>query len=141
MPLDVPEQGWHLSEDIFGRREVEELSLCGVKVARCPLDKRPIAKYPEPLARVWRLSPSRLPRRLKKQGKQLIGGDGVAVVSSRTHIVKDGRELTGASRLAELEGADTVSLKVRVFRPKHWRKDEDGNKIATFRARRIVITD
>jgi len=83
----------------------------------------------------------RLPRRLKKQGKQLIGGDGVAVVSSRTHIVKDGRELTGASRLAELEGADTVSLKVRVFRPKHWRKDEDGNKIATFRARRIVITD
>src|SRR5262249_20120488 len=65
MTLDVPEQGWHLPKDVFGRREVEELSLCGVKVAGCSLDERPIAKHPEPLARVWRFSPSGLPRRLK----------------------------------------------------------------------------
>ena len=55
MTLHVPEQGWHLSKDVLSRREVEELSLCGVKIARCPLDKRPIAEDPEPLARLWRL--------------------------------------------------------------------------------------
>jgi hypothetical protein len=82
-----------------------------------------------------------LPRKLQKQGDQLSGADGVAVVSSRTRIVKDGVLLTGATRTAELDGADTVSLKVRLFRPKNWREDEDGEKIATFRTRRIVITD
>src|SRR6476659_9957950 len=42
-----------------------ELSRCGVEVARRPLDKRPIAEDPEPLARVWLLRPSRLPGRVK----------------------------------------------------------------------------
>ena len=52
MTLHVPEQGWHLTKYVVGRCEVEELSLGGVEVAPCPLDKRPIAEDPEPLMRV-----------------------------------------------------------------------------------------
>ena len=65
MTLHVPEQGWHLTKYVVRRREVEELSLCGVEVARRPLDKRPIAEDPEPLARLRRLRASRLPGRVK----------------------------------------------------------------------------
>ena len=65
MTLHMPEQRWHLTKYVVRRREVEELSLCGVEVARRPLDKRPIAEDPEPLARVWLLRPSRLPGRVK----------------------------------------------------------------------------
>jgi hypothetical protein len=65
MTLHVPEQGWHLPKHVVRRREVEELSLSGVEVARRPLDKRPIAEEPEPLALLWRLRPSRLPGRVK----------------------------------------------------------------------------
>lgn len=82
-----------------------------------------------------------LPKRLTTEGDQLNGTDGVAVVSSRTRIVKDGSALSGATGTAELEGADTAFLKVRLFRPNNWREDEDGNKIPTFRAKRIEITD
>ena len=65
MTLHVPEQRWHLTKDVLRRREVEELSLRGVEVARRPLDKRPIAEDPEPLARVRLLRASRLPGRCK----------------------------------------------------------------------------
>jgi hypothetical protein len=82
-----------------------------------------------------------LPARLQKEADPLNGTDGVAVVSSRTRIVKDGKLLGGTTGTAELEGADTAFLKVRLFRPAKWREDEDGNKIPTFRARRIAITD
>ena len=82
-----------------------------------------------------------LPRGLQKQADQLNGADGVAVVSTRTRILQDGVILTGAKRTAQLDGADTASLKVRLFRPNRWHEDEDGSKIPTFRVRRIVITD
>ena len=52
MTLHVPEQGWHLTEYVVRRREVEELSLGGVEVASRPLDKRPITEEPKPLVRV-----------------------------------------------------------------------------------------
>jgi len=82
-----------------------------------------------------------LPKRFAKEGDQLSGADGVAIVSSRTRIFKDGKQLSGSTGTAEVEGADTVSLKVRLFRPNRWREDEDGAKIPTFRARRLDITD
>ena len=44
----------------------------------------------------------------------------------------------GAARLA---GADTVLARGRFTRPGAWRQDEDGRRIATFRASRIVVTD
>lgn len=82
-----------------------------------------------------------LPARLQKEADQLNGADGVAIVSSKTRVMKDGTVLSGTTRTAELEGADTAFLKVRLFRPDKWRLDEDGAKIPTFRARRIEITD
>lgn len=82
-----------------------------------------------------------VPKRLQKEADQLNGTDGVVVVSSKTRIVKDGQALSGTTGTAELDGADTAFLKVRLFRPKNWREDEDGAKIPTFRARRIEITD
>ena len=82
-----------------------------------------------------------VPARLKKEADQLNGTDGMVVVSSRTRIFKDGKQLTGTTGTAELDGADTAFLKVRLFRPSKWREDEDGDKIPTFRARRIDITD
>ena len=66
MPLYVPEQGWHLTENVVRWREVEELRLCGVEVAPCPLDQRPIAEDPEPLVRIQLLA--RTPRPWPPQG-------------------------------------------------------------------------
>jgi hypothetical protein len=59
--LHMPKQGWHLTKYIVRRRDVEDLSLCSVEVARRSLDKGPISEDPEPRARLWRLRPSRLP--------------------------------------------------------------------------------
>jgi len=64
MTLHVPEQGWHLTKYVVGRREVEELSLCGVEVAPRPLDKRPIEEDPETPGRVQLLANSGLLGRL-----------------------------------------------------------------------------
>jgi len=52
MTLHVPEQRRHLTEDVVGRREVEQLSLRGVEVASRALDKRATAKNTVALARV-----------------------------------------------------------------------------------------
>ena len=82
-----------------------------------------------------------LPRRLRKQASQLNGSDGVVVVTAGTRVWKDGLLLSGQCRLAELDGADSALMKVHLLRPKRWREDEDGNSVATFRARRIEITD
>jgi hypothetical protein len=82
-----------------------------------------------------------LPRRLSKQGDQLSGTSGIAVVASSTQVWKDGQRLSGPTRLAELDGADTVTLKARLRRPKRWLQDEDGNPAPTFSTRRIDITD
>jgi len=65
VPLHMPEQGGHLTQDIVSRREVQELSLSGVEVARRALDEGTIAEDPDPRARLWRLRPSRLPGRVK----------------------------------------------------------------------------
>jgi hypothetical protein len=52
MTLHVPEQRRHLTKHVIRRREVEELRLRGIEIARRPLDERPIAEDPEPLARL-----------------------------------------------------------------------------------------
>jgi hypothetical protein len=82
-----------------------------------------------------------LPRRLVKQGDQLSGTSGIAVVASGTQVWKAGQRLSGQTRVTELDGADTVLLKVRLRRPKKWLQDEDGNSVPTFSTKRIDITD
>jgi hypothetical protein len=83
----------------------------------------------------------RVPKALKAQAVQLAGGDGVALISSHTSVWSGGTQLTGAAATTALDGADTALLNVRLTHPRHWGEDEDGNKIPTFTARRVTITD
>jgi len=82
-----------------------------------------------------------LPRALTKQGAQLAGGDGIALVSSRTSVWKDGIGLPASRKLIELDGADTVRMRGRLLPPASWQEDEDGNPVPTFTTSRVVITD
>jgi hypothetical protein len=82
-----------------------------------------------------------LPRSLDKQAAQLAGGDGLAVITSRTSVWKDGARLPPDRKLVELQGADTVRLRGRLVVQRSWRANEDGDPTPTFTASRIVITD
>lgn len=83
----------------------------------------------------------RVPKALKRQAVQLAGTDGIALISSYTSVWSGSTQLTGAAATTALDGADTALINVRLTRPRHWGEDEDGNKIPTFTARRVTITD
>jgi hypothetical protein len=83
-----------------------------------------------------------VPKALKKQASQLAGGDGVALLLSRTSVWQGNTQVTGEAATTAIDGADTAILRVRLIRPPtKWREDEDGNQIPTFRTGRIEITD
>jgi hypothetical protein len=83
-----------------------------------------------------------VPKRLEREAAQLIGGEGVALVSSETRVFDaGGQQLTGDAAMTALAGADTVSLKARLQRPAGWRQDEDGEPVPTFITSRADITD
>ena len=82
-----------------------------------------------------------VPKRFKGQAAQLAGGEGVALLLARTTVWQDGSQVTGDDLAAAIDGADTASLRVRLRQPSAWGKDEDGNKVPTFRSGRAEITD
>jgi hypothetical protein len=82
-----------------------------------------------------------LPRSLEKQGTQLAGGDGVALIRTRTSVWKDGQRLAPDRKLAELDGADTVTMRARLLPQPSWKADEDGDPVPTFTTSRMTITD
>jgi Ca2+-binding RTX toxin-like protein len=83
-----------------------------------------------------------VPKRLESEATQLIGGEGVALISSETKVFDaGGQQLTGDTATTALAGADTVSLKAQLVRPAGWRQDEDGQPVPTFRTSRAEITD
>jgi hypothetical protein len=82
-----------------------------------------------------------VPQRLASEAAQLIGGDGVALISSATQVFDAGGQLTGVAATTALAGADSVSLKARLKRPAEWRQDEDGEPVPTFATARADITD
>jgi hypothetical protein len=82
-----------------------------------------------------------LPRSLDKQAAQLAGGDGVALISTKTTVWQDGKRLPPSEKLVQLDGADTVTLRGRMAAQKSWKADEDGDPVPTFTASRITITD
>jgi hypothetical protein len=82
-----------------------------------------------------------VPKSLRKQAIQLAGGDGIALISSRTSVWQDGKHLRGDAATGAVDGADTALLRVRLAPLTQWGEDEDGNKVATFIAKRILITD
>jgi RTX calcium-binding nonapeptide repeat (4 copies) len=83
-----------------------------------------------------------VPKSLESEAAQLVGGEGVALISAATKVYDAaGQELTGAAATTALAGADSVSLKAQLVRPGQWRQDEDGQPIPTFNTTRADITD
>ena len=83
-----------------------------------------------------------VPQRLESEAAQLIGGEGVAIISSETQVFDAaGQQLTGDAATTALAGADSVSLKAQLERPAGWRQDEDGQPVPTFETSRADITD
>jgi hypothetical protein len=83
-----------------------------------------------------------IPSGLAGEAAQLIGGEGVALMTSETKVFDaTGQELTGDAAATALAGADSVSLKAQLLRPAQWRQDEDGQPVPTFRTSRVDITD
>ena len=83
-----------------------------------------------------------VPNSLESEGAQLIGGDGVALISSATQVFDaGGQQLTGDAATTALAGADSVSLRAQLERPARWRQNEDGAPVPTFEASRADITD
>ena len=83
-----------------------------------------------------------VPTGLAGEAAQLIGGEGVALISSATKVFDAaGQALTGEAAATAVAGADSVSLKAQLMRPARWRQDEDGQPVPSFETSRIDITD
>jgi Ca2+-binding RTX toxin-like protein len=83
-----------------------------------------------------------VPANLESEAAQLIGGDGIALISPDTQVFDAaGQQLTGDAATTALAGADTVTLKAQLQRPPTWRQDEDGQPVPTFTTSRADITD
>jgi hypothetical protein len=82
-----------------------------------------------------------VPIALAHQAAQLAGADAIALVRATTTVRLNGRRLEGKAATAALADADTAVLRVRLTRPRIWRADEDGERLPTFSARHIKITD
>ena len=82
-----------------------------------------------------------IPKAFAKDAVQLAGADGVALLFPSTSVWQGPTLLDGTAAETALEGADTATLRVRLARPRSWRQDEDGSPVATFRTRRIEVTD
>ena len=83
-----------------------------------------------------------VPEGLASEAAQLIGGDGVALVSSTTRVFDaGGQRLTGDAATTAVAGADSASLRAQLERPAGWRQDEDGQPVPTFGTSRVDITD
>ena len=83
-----------------------------------------------------------VPAALQGEAAQLIGGEGVALISPTTQVFDAlGQRLIGDAATAALLDADSLSLKAQLERPALWAQDEDGAPVPTFATSRADITD
>ena len=83
-----------------------------------------------------------VPEGLAGEAAQLVGGDGVALISPATQVFDaTGLQLIGDAATTALAGADSLSLKAQLARPAAWRLDEDGAPVPTFAISRADVTD
>jgi RTX calcium-binding nonapeptide repeat (4 copies) len=83
-----------------------------------------------------------VPQSLAAEAAQLVGGDGVAIISPATQVFDaTGQQLTGAAATTALAEADTVVLKAQLLPPSGWHQDEDGAPVPTFSVSRADIPD
>ncbi len=82
-----------------------------------------------------------VPRAYAKQAMQLAGADGVAIVYRSTTVFEGRTRLLGEKAIDVIGGADSADMRARLASSRNWREDEDGNKVATFKAQRVDVTD
>ena len=83
-----------------------------------------------------------VPQSLATEAAQLVGGDGVALITPATQVFDaTGVLLTGDAATTAVGEADTVVLKAQLLPPGGWRQDEDGAPVPTFSVSRADITD
>jgi hypothetical protein len=82
-----------------------------------------------------------VPEKLAKGAARLAGSDGVVLRLPHTSVWENRALKVGPAATALIDGADTVIVRGRLTRPGAWRQDEDGSRIATFRAGRIELTN
>ena len=76
------------------------------------------------------------------EAAQLVGGDGVALITPATQVFDaTGVLLTGDAATTAVGEADTVVLTAQLLPPGGWRQDEDGAPVPTFSVSRADITD
>ena len=83
-----------------------------------------------------------VPQSLATEAAQLVGGDGVALITPAAQVFDaTGVLLTGAAATTAVGEADTIVLKAQLLPPAGWRQDEDGAPVPTFSVSRADITD
>ena len=81
-----------------------------------------------------------VPERLQGEAAQLIGGEGVALISPTTQVFDGtGVQLTGAAATTALAETDSLVLKAQLLPLAGWQQDEDGAPVATFSISRADI--
>jgi hypothetical protein len=81
-----------------------------------------------------------VPQSLAAEAAQLVGGDGVALISPATQVFDaTGLQLTGAEATTALAETDTLALKAQLLPPASWQLDEDGAPVPTFSVSRADI--
>jgi hypothetical protein len=110
----------------YGRLLVLEVSIDGADGAELPIA----------IERVCNVS-----RRLREQGAQLAGGQGVALLLARTTLWRRHARVPAERAARALDGADTAWVWVRLRQRRTWRDDRDGNPVPSFWTERIEITD
>jgi len=83
-----------------------------------------------------------VPQSLAAEAAQLVGGDGVALITPATAVFDaTGLQLTGDAATTAVGEADTVVMKAKLLSPEGWRQDEDGAPVPTFSTSRVDIPD
>ena len=81
-----------------------------------------------------------MPQSLATEAAQLVGGDGVAIISPATQVFDaTGLQLTGAAATTALAETDTLVLKAQLLPLSAWKQDEDGAPVPTFSVSRADI--
>ena len=81
-----------------------------------------------------------VPQSLATQAAQLVGGDGVALISPATQVFDGtGLQLTGAAATTALAETDSLALKAQLLPVAGWQLDEDGAPVPTFSISRADI--
>ena len=81
------------------------------------------------------------PRRFASQARRLGGNDGIALVQPETSVFNHDVLVQGDALIQAFEEADTANVRAQLVPAETWGEDEDGNRIPTFTAKWIKITD